>query len=281
VITGTCTIQATQPGNTTYAAAPVVSQSFAVNRVTQTITFANPGTQTYGTPLTLRATASSGLPVSFVSTTTSVCTVSGNSVTFLKAGFCGIEAKQLGYGGLTPATPIGQIFSVIRATQAITFPAIPSTPFSTGSITLNATASSGLTVTYTSTTSPVCTVSGNTVTLLTGGTCGIAATQPGNGDYAAAPAVGRIFSVTRVTQTITFPAIPSTPLSAGPITLAATASSGLPVTYVSTTPLVCTITASTANLLAAGTCGIEAKQLGNVTYQPATPLGRIFTVTAH
>jgi len=45
--------------------------------------------------------------------------------------------------------------------------------------------------------------------------------------------------------------------------------------------LVCTITASTANLLAAGTCGIEAKQLGNVTYQPATPLGRIFTVTAH
>jgi Putative binding domain, N-terminal/NHL repeat len=44
---GTCTIQATQAGNTTYAAAPPVNQSFQVTEESQTITFGvlAPGTQ--------------------------------------------------------------------------------------------------------------------------------------------------------------------------------------------------------------------------------------------
>lgn len=49
----------------------------SIGHTTQTITFDNPGTQTVGAPLTLSATANSGLAVSFTTRTPSVCTVSG------------------------------------------------------------------------------------------------------------------------------------------------------------------------------------------------------------
>jgi hypothetical protein len=81
----------------------------------QTITFNNPGTQTVGTPLTLAATASSGLTVSFASQTTSVCTVSGTAATFLVAGTCTIQATQAGNGTYAAATPVAQSFTVKAA----------------------------------------------------------------------------------------------------------------------------------------------------------------------
>ena len=56
---------------------------------------------------------------------------------------------------------------------------------------MTATASSGLAVSYTSLTLPVCTVSGNSVTLLNTGTCTIRASQAGNANYAAAPNLDR------------------------------------------------------------------------------------------
>lgn len=115
--TGTCTIQATQPGNSTWAAATPVSQSFTLNASSesQTITFNNPGTQTVGTPLTLSATASSGLPVSFASETTSVCTVNGTTATFLATGTCTIQATQAGNATYAAATPVSQSFTVNAA----------------------------------------------------------------------------------------------------------------------------------------------------------------------
>ena len=51
----------------------------------QSITWANPGTQVGGATLALNATASSGFPVTYTSSTTSVCTVTGSTVTFAKS----------------------------------------------------------------------------------------------------------------------------------------------------------------------------------------------------
>jgi hypothetical protein len=81
----------------------------------QTITFNNPGTQTVGTPLTLVATASSGLTVSLASQTTSVCTVSGATATFLTAGTCTIQATQAGNATYAAATPVTDSFTVNAA----------------------------------------------------------------------------------------------------------------------------------------------------------------------
>ena len=93
----------------------------------QKIKFPNPGTQTVGTPLTLSATASSGLAVSFASQTTSVCTVSGTKATFVTAGTCTIQASQAGNGTWAAATPVSRSFTVNLAKPTITsFTATPS-----------------------------------------------------------------------------------------------------------------------------------------------------------
>jgi hypothetical protein len=52
-------------------------------------------------------------------------------------------------------------------------------------------------VSFASTTSAVCTVSGSTVTLVKAGTCTIKATQAGNADYDAAAPVTQSFRVTQ------------------------------------------------------------------------------------
>jgi hypothetical protein len=78
--------------------------------------------------------------------------------------------------------------------QTIYFSAIP-TQLSGTQLTLTATATSGLVVSFASNTPTVCTVSGTMASLLTDGSCTIAASQPGNSTYAPAPGVIQTFAV--------------------------------------------------------------------------------------
>jgi hypothetical protein len=163
-------------------------------------------------------------------------------------------------------------------TQTITFNPITTHTAAT-TLALNASASSGLTVTFTSSTPGVCSVSGANASLLTSGTCTIVATQAGNSTYAAATPVSQSFTVNHAAQTITFGSI-ATQSAGTTISLGATATSGLAITYASSTTSTCTVSGSTASLLAAGTCTIAASQPGNSTYAAATPVSQSFTVTA-
>jgi sugar lactone lactonase YvrE len=79
---------------------------------TQTIVFPAIPAQTVGTPLTLSATASSGLAVTFTSTTTSICTVSGSTATFIASGACTIDANQAGNSAYAAASQAQQSFTV-------------------------------------------------------------------------------------------------------------------------------------------------------------------------
>ena len=87
--------------------------SITVSQMTQTITFANPGTQNFGTMPTLTASASSGLPVSFTSSTTAVCTVtSGGALTAVSAGTCTVNANQAGNSAYSAAPQVSQSFAI-------------------------------------------------------------------------------------------------------------------------------------------------------------------------
>jgi chitinase len=80
-------------------------------------------------------------------------------------------------------------------------------------------------------------------------------------------------------QTIDFPALPDAALTDSPVTASATASSGLPVTYSTTTPSVCDNTDASITLLAPGTCIVQADQPGDDNFNPAPAVQRQFTVT--
>ncbi|MFN0183736.1 MAG: Ig-like domain-containing protein [Aquabacterium sp.] len=96
-------------GNANAAAASATKDYIA----SQTITFASPGNQTIGVmPPALVATSSSNLPVTIVSTTTSVCTVSGRVLTLVSGGSCSLTASQAGDSTYGPADPVIRTFTV-------------------------------------------------------------------------------------------------------------------------------------------------------------------------
>jgi len=156
----------------------------------QVINFNYPGGNTLlNGPTTLVATATSGLPVSFRSGTTATCTVAENKLTLLAAGECLVIASQAGgdAGGVkwAAADETSQLFNVLKHGQEVTFtPPDYVLSSATTSVPLSATASSGLPVTFSSTTPTICTISGNNLQLLAKGSCAVSATQAGNADYA-------------------------------------------------------------------------------------------------
>ena len=92
----------------------------ALSQLSQTITFPNPGTQTYGVaPVALTATASSGLPVTY-SVVSGPATVSGNTLSITGAGSVTVEADQAGNSSYLPAPAVQQTFAVNRATLTAT-----------------------------------------------------------------------------------------------------------------------------------------------------------------
>ncbi len=251
-----------------------------VGTPTQTITSEALPNQPFGSsPFMVSATASSGLTVRFSSRTPHVCMVSETIVTLAGAGTCTIQATQAGDARYGAAIPVGQSFQVTPEGQTITFGALANQTFGTAPFIVGATASSGLTVTFDSQTSHICTVSGTAVTLVNAGTCTIQGKQRGNTDYAAATPVAQSFLVTPEGQSITFGTLANQPLGNSPFTVSATASSGLAVTFNSLTPQVCTVSGTTVTLLTTGRCTIQARQRGDADYSSATPVDQSFHVT--
>jgi hypothetical protein len=283
--TYTFTVTATNGIGTGPASAP----SNAVTPVaTQTITFANPGPQTFGTSPTLTATSDSGLTVTFTSSTPGVCTITpGGTLTFLVPGGCTINADQAGNTSFAPAPTVTQPFVVNGVIPSAPIIGTATAGDTQATVTFSPPLSNGGSpiTGYTATSSPggiVSTGAGSPLTVagLTNGTAYtftvVATNANGNG-----PASAPSNSVTpRATQTITF-ANPGAQAFGTTPTLTATASSGLAVTFTSTTTSVCTITPTgTLAFLAAGPCSINADQAGNAAFLPATTVTQPFAVNA-
>jgi hypothetical protein len=192
-----CNIAANQAGSDAYQAAAQVTRSFDITPGSQTIAFADPGSQTYAPAATfaISATATSNLPVVFSASTPTVCSLAGNTVTILSGGVCTLAADQSGNLDWMPASTVSHDITINPANQSIDFPDPGMQYLRRVTFELGATASSGLPVTYASVTTNICTVSGSTVTMLTAGYCSISATQSGDGNYLAAPDVAHSFDV--------------------------------------------------------------------------------------
>ncbi len=164
-------------------------------------------------PLTMAASASSGLPVSYTSVTPNLCTVNGSTVTFLHVGGCRVLASQAGNDTYAAAGDLGIIYTVSKGNQSITFPPLSDKTLGSdpNTVALNATASSGLAVSYSSTSAGICSVAGSTVTLISAGICTITANQSGNSDWNAAEGVARSFTINAAGSATSTPAPTNTP----------------------------------------------------------------------
>jgi len=80
-------------------------------------------------------------------------------------------------------------------------------------------------------------------------------------------------------QTIAFAPIANTLFGLAPFQVTARASSGLPVSFSSTTTATCRTASGLVIVLAPGTCSIQATQSGSATFNAAAPVTRSFTVS--
>jgi hypothetical protein len=289
--TGTCVIDANQAGDANWNPAPQAQQSFGVGKADQTITFtstAPAGAKVGGPTYTVTATASSGLTVTFTidASASTVCSISGSTVSFIGVGTCVIDANQAGDANTNPAPQVQQSFAVAKGDQTINFTSTAPAGAKVGgpTYTVTATATSGLTVAFTidAVASSVCSISGSTVSFTGAGTCVIDANQAGNANYNAAPQVQQSFTVAKGDQTINFTSTaPAGAKFGGPTyTVTATATSGLTVTFTidASASSVCSISGSTVSFIGAGTCVIDANQAGNANYNAAPQAQQSFPV---
>ena len=125
---GEYTVTMTPTDALTGSTATPVQHTMTV-KSTQTISFTStaPGSATVGGPAyTVAATASSGLPVSFSSGTSSVCSVAGSTVSFIAAGTCTIDADQAGNAEFVAAPQMQQSFAVAAASTPALTPRVAS-----------------------------------------------------------------------------------------------------------------------------------------------------------
>jgi hypothetical protein len=118
------------------------------------------------------------------------------NVTFAPAA-AGLRTGSLTFASNAAGSPhiVALSGTGVLNAQTITFPGIPGQTLGTAPFAVTVSATSGLPVTLTSQTTPVCTVSGTTVTLVALGTCTLQATQSGNATFAAATPVSQSFAV--------------------------------------------------------------------------------------
>lgn len=151
-----------------------------------------------GSTITLQATASSGLSVSFTASNTEVASIAGNAATFTGAGTTYITASQAGNDEYNASMDQTQQVTVL-AGQTISFKSIPSLVEAGESFTLEATSSSGLAVVYETSDEAVIQIVNNEATALSEGIVTISATQPGNVNFGPAVPVTQTTTVVRVT----------------------------------------------------------------------------------
>jgi hypothetical protein len=170
----------------------------------QAIDFNYPGGQTVALPPTVATTklvaiASSGGAVTFTSNTPDVCSVSGDTLSLLKAGECSVTASQAGGNGYAPATA-RQLFVIPKIKQQLVFRNPGWQPLDSTPVQLAATSSVGHATSFASKTPSVCTISGTTLTKVANGMCTVTATAAGD-DYYATAALDRNIPIGTATAT--------------------------------------------------------------------------------
>jgi len=247
--------------------------------ISPTIVFTVPNHTVGDPPFTVAATSNSPGAITYT-VVSGPATISGSTVTLTGAGTVTLQASQAATGTYASGTQ-DATFTVAKEPQTITF-AQPASPVTYGvaPITLSASASSGLAVTFSVLSGPA-TVSGNVLTITGVGTVVVAADQPGNTTYAAAPEVTHSITVYAGPATVAVTANPSPVFLLNPVTLTATVSSpaalptGSVIFYDGTNPIGTAVlsggvAALSVSTLTLGSHSITATYSGDINFPMGT-----------
>lgn len=277
---GTCTILADQASSDIYAAAEQVSEDFVIAGSDQTISALTATTPiTYGVTTSVSTTSTSGLAITYTTSTDQICdvaTASGvTTVTPKKSGLCTVVANQEGNDYYEAATQVTKDITINKAAQVIGTISITNAPLTYNSAdeyTLSATSTSAEPITYSvAANEDNCEIDEGKIIVLKPGSCEVFADQAADaGDkYSAATQVSQEFPIAKLAQTITVAGGPSVYNAKANAT--ASSNSGLTAfTFSSGSPSICTVSGAEVTAKALGTCLIVAAQAGNDYYEAGT-----------
>ena len=217
--------------------------------------------------------AVSSLTLKVKTSTPSICSSDGTKLNLIATGACAFTVytdKTSDYRYFKDDQTVSVTAARVKPTYVVS--PIPTQSSATLPLSIQGPyvmSPSGL-VTPTSATPSVCYGAGFYITIISGGTCTLNYASPGDANYLPSDVYTLTFQISRTSQTVSLTAPSVAPLTTKSVPLSATASSGQLVTFLSSTPTVCSVTGNSLNLLAAGTCHITASQIGTATIAPAS-----------
>ena len=253
-------------------------------KLAQAITFTQPAAMSKASSnqaLVASSSATGSYLITFTSTTPAVCTIVAGAIRAISAGTCSITASQAGDGIYLAAASVIKSITVTsnKLLQTINFTQPVAMNKASSNQTLVATSSAGISypITFTSTTTGICTVVAGAIDVLATGTCSITASQAGDGTYNPATSVIRSITVSKIPQIITFnqPAAMTRTSSDQPLVASSNAGDTYTVNFASTTTNVCTVLSRAIHIVAPGTCSITASQAGDSDYATASAVRSI------
>lgn len=269
---GTYSVKGTFGGNDNYETDEATAL-IVIHKADQTISFAAIPGHTYGdAPFDLSATATSDLDVTFT-IVSGPASIANGKLTITGAGTVKVKASQAGDSNYNQAPDVEQTFEVAKATPVVhvnggTFTYDGTAHPATGSIDgVNGDDLGQPTFTY---------APGGSDAPVHAGTYGVTASFPGNANYNPASADAQIV-INKADQTIDFAALADKTYGDAPITLTATASSDLTVSF-SLMSGPATLNGNTLTITGAGTVVVRASQAGNGDFNPAQDVDRSFSV---
>ena len=313
LVAGSNSITATYEGSTTDdASSPSAASVVTVTTPTKTVLTVSPGPYYYGNAVTLNATVSPTVGAATVSgsvtfsdngSTLGTVTLSGGAASLalpaLAVSSHSITATYAGNTSFVTSNTTAPTFSVAATTTAVAAvasgPATKAYGGASFSLTANvtptigaATISAGNVTFYDSATElgKVAVTAGSASLTVTGSMLAVGkhyliasyggAYSSGTAEFTASLSTAAQVTITN-TQTITFtpPASPVT-YGAAPVSLSATATSSLAVTF--TVGGACSVNGSTLTFTSAGLCTVTAAQAGNNAYSAATSVQQTVTV---
>jgi Bacterial Ig-like domain (group 3)/Lamin Tail Domain len=201
----------------------------------------------------------------------------GRSTFALSTLTVGTHPFTLSYDGDSASAPsVSPVLTQVvnKADQTIDFAPLANRTYGDAAFNVTATASSTLAVSFTA--SGACTIAGNTVTIISAGSCTVTASQAGSDNYNAAAPVARPFNINPAAQaavTVTAPsdaAYGQTGLVAG-----ATGGSGTGAySFSAGVSTACSVNATTGAITVTGgtgVCAITASRAGDSNYNDSPP----------
>ena len=190
---GTCSFTVSTAKTKDYAA-KVSNQSATVTaaRVKPTLNIEKVSNQTsVGLPKTIeifRVYSPTGDWVLPQSTTPETCLPNGFFVRLISGGTCTLTFQTAETSSYLASDLYKSSFEISRSSQTITFTPPATANLTSKTVALSATASSGGAVTFSTTSTGICSIAGSTLTLLKSGNCSVTATQAGTSTLAPASA---------------------------------------------------------------------------------------------